>query len=80
MLSRLRVLRAFAQCYVKPEHPIHDVLYYAESGEPEDLELARIEFDRLPALRQRDVLGSYAKHWQRKSRRQKRSKVDAEGV
>jgi hypothetical protein len=73
MLSRLRVLRAFAQCYVKPEHPIHDVLCDAESGEAADLELTRIEFDRLPALKQRDILGSYAKHWQRQSQRKRRA-------
>jgi hypothetical protein len=66
MLSRLRVLRAFAQCYVKPLEPIHDALWAAESGEAEDLELARLEFDRLPALRQRDVLAAYARHWRRK--------------
>jgi hypothetical protein len=70
MLSRLRVTRAFAQCYVKPGHPIHDALCDAESGEPEDLELARLEFDRLPALRQRDVLAAYARHWRRKPRKE----------
>jgi hypothetical protein len=80
MLSRLRTLRAFVQCYVKREHPIHDALCDAESGEPADLELARIEFDRLPALKQRDILGSYAKHWQRKSQREKRRAANAEGV
>lgn len=71
MLSRLRVLRAFVQCFVKPLEPIHDALWAAESGEPEDLELARLEFDRLPALRQRDVLAAYARHWRRKPSRRK---------
>jgi len=77
MLSRLRTLRAFVQCYVKPGHPLHDVLCDAESGEPEDLELARLEFDRLPALKQRDILGSYARHWRRRTRR-KSGKAAAE--
>ena len=45
-----------------------------------DLELARLEFDRLPALRQRDILDSYAKHWQRKARSAKRRAASAEGV
>jgi hypothetical protein len=71
MLSRLRVLRAFCQCYIGPHHPIHDVLWLAESGEWEDLELARLEFDRLPALRQRDVLAAYARHWRPKQPRRR---------
>lgn len=69
MLSRLRVLRAFVQCFVQPAHPLHDALWLAESGELADLELARLEFDRLPALRQRDVLAAYARHWRRKPSR-----------
>lgn len=72
-LSRLRVARAFTQSFVKPGHPIHDILCDAESGEPEDLEAARLEFDRLPALRQRDILDSYGKHWQRQARRKRRA-------
>lgn len=71
MLSRLRVLRAFVQCYVKPLDPIHDALWAAESGEADDLELARLEFDRLPALKQRDVLAAYARHWRRKQPRRR---------
>jgi hypothetical protein len=80
MLSRLRVTRAFVQRYVKPGHPIHAILCDAESGEPEDLELARLEFDRLPALPQRHILDSYAQHWQRKPRPRDRRMADAEGV
>jgi hypothetical protein len=63
-----------------PIHTIHRALWLAESGEPEDLEAARIEFDRLPALKQRDILGNYAKHWQRKSQREKRRAAHAAGV
>lgn len=77
MLSRLRVLRAFVQSYVKPEHPLHDVLCDAESGELEDLELARLEFDRLPALKQRDIISSYGEHWRRKARTAKRRAANA---
>jgi hypothetical protein len=77
MLSRLRVTAAFAQSFVKPGHPIHEILCDAESGEPADLEAARLEFDRLPALRQRDILDSYAKHWQRRIRGAKRRAADA---
>jgi hypothetical protein len=80
MLSRLRVLRAFVQCFVQPAHPLHDALWRAESGEAADLELTRIEFDRLPALRQRDILNSYAEHWRRRARTAKRRAADAEGL
>jgi hypothetical protein len=76
-LSRLRVARAFVQRYVRPGHPIHAILCDAESGEPEDLELARLEFDRLPALPQRHILDSYAQHWQRKPRPRNRRMADA---
>ena len=77
MLSRLRVARAFVQRYVRPGHPILAILCDAESGEPEDLELARLEFDRLPALCQRHILDSYAKHWQRKPRKRNRRMTHA---
>jgi hypothetical protein len=69
MLCRLIALQVFVQCFVKPEHPLHDALWRAESGSPEDLDAARLEFDRLPALKQRDILGSYARHWRRRTRR-----------
>jgi hypothetical protein len=45
-----------------------------------DLEEARLEFDRLPALPKRHILDSYAKHWQRKARSAKRRAASAEGV
>jgi hypothetical protein len=78
-LSRLRLTQAFTQSYVKPGHPIHDILCDAESGEAADLELARLEFDRLPALPQRHILDSYGKHWQRQARRKRRT-ANAEGL
>jgi len=68
-LARLLVTQAFTQCWVKREHPIHDALCDAESGDAADLELARLEFDRLPALRQRHILDSYSRHWRRRTRR-----------
>jgi hypothetical protein len=77
MLSRLRVMRAFVQCFVHPLDPLHDVLWLAESGEAEDLELARLEFDRLPALRQRDVLAAYARHWRPKQSRKRTEAANA---
>lgn len=78
-LSRLRVTQAFTQSYVKREHPIHDALCDAESGDPADLEAARLEFDRLPALPQRHILDSYGKHWQRQEQRKRRT-ANAEGL
>jgi len=69
MLCRLIALQVFVQCFVKPEHPLHDALWRAESGSPEDLDAARLEFDRLPALRQRHILDSYSRHWRRRTRR-----------
>jgi hypothetical protein len=52
-----------AQVYCPPLSPIHKALWLPESGEPADLEAARIEFDRLPALVGRKILCSYAHHW-----------------
>lgn len=68
-VARLRVLRAFVQDRVERRHPLHAALCNAESGEPEDLEAARLEFDRLPALLQRKILSSYGDHWRRKPSR-----------
>jgi hypothetical protein len=68
------------QVYCPPLSPIHKALWLPESGEPEDLELARIEFDRLPALKQRDIISSYGKHWQRRSQREKRRAAYAKGL
>lgn len=65
LVCRLRVVRAFCQVYVKNTEPVHDALVQAESGELSDVEMARIEFDRLPALTGRKVLGHYAEHWKR---------------
>jgi hypothetical protein len=42
--------------------PLMAALYWAESGEDADLELAVIELDRLPARPRRNVLCSYGAH------------------
>jgi hypothetical protein len=57
-LARLRSLRAFVQMW-GTTHPFYRALYFAESGEPEDLQAAALELDRLPALSRRHVLGHY---------------------
>ena len=62
LVCRLRVLRAFCQLYIPPPAPIVKALWLAESGEPAEVEEARIEFDALPALTIRRILGSYAEH------------------
>lgn len=70
MLSRLRVLRAICQRYFADNHPVMRALYFAESGEIEEIEAARIEFDRLPALTGRHILGNYARHWKYAAKRE----------
>jgi hypothetical protein len=63
LLTRLRVLRAFVQVYARPDEPIHQTLWRAEHGETELVEAACAQFDALPALTIRNILGSYAEHW-----------------
>lgn len=62
-LTRLVAVRAFTQIFAPRGRAIHRLLKLAESGEWEDLEEARLEFDRLPALTIRNILDSYAWHW-----------------
>jgi hypothetical protein len=70
LVSRLRVLRAICQRHFTDDHPVMRALYFAESGEPAEVEAARIEFDRLPALTGRHILGSYARHWKYAAKRE----------
>jgi hypothetical protein len=63
LLCRIGVLRAFCQVFVKADQPIHMTLWRVEHGETELVEEALVEFDALPALNIRNVLGAYAKHW-----------------
>jgi hypothetical protein len=69
MVSRLRVLRAFVQVYLGKTAPAYKALWLAESGDRAELEDARLEFERIPALQRRRVLGSYAAHWAFKAQR-----------
>jgi hypothetical protein len=59
-VARLRSLRAIFVC-VSPRNPIITPLRLAESGEQQDLDAARIELDRMPALDQRNILALYGK-------------------
>lgn len=64
MVARLRTLRAFVQVAQADKlHPLIKALWLAESGDPVELEAARVELDRLPALTRRKVLGCWAAHW-----------------
>jgi hypothetical protein len=64
MVARLRTLRAFVQvCQPDRLHPLLKALWLAESGEAAEVEAARLELDRLPALTLRRVLGCYAAHY-----------------
>ena len=60
-VARLRTLRAFVQV-LQPDklHPLIKKLWLAESGDAAELEAARVELDRLPALTRRKVLGCWA--------------------
>jgi hypothetical protein len=59
-VARLRALRAIFVC-VSPRNPIITPLEIAESGEQQDLDAARIELDRMPALDRRNILALYGK-------------------
>ena len=61
-VARLRTLRAIVQLSVRDGMALQKALWLAESGEPEDLTAAMLEFDRLPALTRRHVLSSYIRH------------------
>ena len=64
LVARLRTLRAFVQvCQPDRMHPLIKKLWLAESGDAAELEAARLELDRLPALTRRRVLGCWAAHW-----------------
>ena len=47
----------------------YKALWLAESGDRAELEAAQLEFERIPALQRRRVLGSYAAHWAFKAQR-----------
>lgn len=63
MVARLRTLRAFIQVYIGKHQPAYKALWLAESGEREELEAARLEMDRIPALQRRRIEGSYLAHY-----------------
>jgi hypothetical protein len=53
-----------------------EALWRAEHGDLPEVEAALVEFDRLPALTIRKILGSYADHWKYASPKRER-KSDA---
>lgn len=59
-VARLRALRAFVQAFYGTTHPLNRALYWAESGEPADLDAAALELERLPARDRRKILSTYA--------------------
>ena len=63
-LARLRSMRAFVQAFYGVRGAIGEqlvrALYWAESLEPEDLQAALLELDRLPARDRRKIEASYA--------------------
>jgi hypothetical protein len=58
-LARTRALRAFLQDTHGTDHPLYRALYWAESGEPEDLQALSLELDRFPALDRRKLLARW---------------------
>lgn len=56
------MLRAIVQLSVRDGGPLEKALWWAESGEAEDLQAALLELNRLPALTQRHLLGRYVRH------------------
>jgi hypothetical protein len=77
LLRRLGILRAFVLVYVRPDEPIHWTLWRAEHGETDLVDVARVEFDALPALAIRNILGSYAKHWRGPGKSGRKEAADA---
>jgi hypothetical protein len=67
-VARLRALRAIVVC-VAPSNPIITPLEVAESGEQQDLDAARIELDRMPALDQRRIVSLYGRLIQKPKKR-----------
>jgi hypothetical protein len=63
LLCRIVALRAFCQVFTRRDETIHQTLWRAQHGELDQIEVALLEFDRLPALNIRNILGSYAEHW-----------------
>ena len=63
LVCRLQVTRAFCQVYTGSDSPGCESLWRAASGELGEIEQARLEFDRLPALTGRKILSHYAEHW-----------------
>jgi len=63
-LARLRSMRAFVQAFYGVRGDIGEqfmrTLYWAESLEPDDLQAALLELDRLPARDRRKIEASYA--------------------
>jgi hypothetical protein len=57
------VLRAFLPDLHPAPSSIVEALWRAEHGDLPEVEAALVEFDRLPALTIRKILGSYADHW-----------------
>jgi len=48
------------QAFYGTTHPLNKALYWAESGEPADLDAAALELERLPARDRRKILSTYA--------------------
>lgn len=56
----LRALAAFVQGLFGTNHALFAALYWAESGNPTDLDAASLELDRMPSRDRRKVVGTYA--------------------
>jgi hypothetical protein len=65
----LRALAAFVQAAYGTTHPLFSALYWAESGEPEDLEALALELERFPALDKRKLLSRWAAMFAYKAQR-----------
>lgn len=60
-LARLRSLRTIIDLMYGSNHPMVRALWFAESGEPDDLRDLAIELERMPARDRRKVLSIYAR-------------------
>jgi hypothetical protein len=60
-LARLRSLRTVAVCMFGAHTPLAKPLEQAESLEPEEVEAALIELNRMPALDRRKLLSAFGR-------------------
>lgn len=79
-IGRLRFLGATVQCGYGIDHPLIPALWWAESGEPADLEEARLELERMPTRDRRKIISVYGAATKRRTEETARRKINVRTV